>query len=108
MHDLVLSPLKSLCKVAYAYTNVHTYVAGYFVCYSPALALALAVIACRHQKMRVDKRKFVTASGVSQVVFQSVLDKMQSCIPTSSRKEGKAACTSNLLAVILPFHMCDL
>ena len=42
--------------------------------------------------MRVDKRKFVTASGVSQVVFQSVLDKMQSCIPTSSRKEGKECC----------------
>lgn len=42
--------------------------------------------------MRVDKRKFVTASGVSQVVFQSVLDKMQSCIPASSKKEGKEGC----------------
>ena len=35
----------------------------------------------------------MTASGVSQMVFQSVLDKMQSC--TSSRKEGKDCINTN-------------
>ena len=39
--------------------------------------------------MRVDKKKFVSASGVSSMVFQSVLDKMQLCIPTLTRKKGK-------------------
>ena len=56
--------------------------------------------------MRVDKKKFVSASGVSQMVFHSVLEKMQSCILTYSRKEGKESGMRHIICTTLSIsHM---